>query len=552
MADPVIPPPPPGFTVDEVPPPPPGFKMDGPPQETRKQGVPGVRGEKPKSYGFQDILGPTEANLSLLTGAIAAPVSGAAAIIGGLMPGPQGQSRDWANKTQQAMTYEPRTKLGGQIAGLATAPFEAWSQGADAITERVIDPAKYPATAAGIKTGIEALPMALGVGSKSAVNRARVLAETEADVRRKLAEPKDAAIKYAADKGILISPAEANPSLLNRIAEGFSGQSKVQLQMSAANQPTYNNIVRSSFGIPKDVVLDIDSLAAVRKEWGKKYDSARNIGEVPLDSKYGADLDGIVKKYEGAEKSFPAEKSEVQKAVDSARTTVSGNSFDASAAIDKISIERGKADKAFRQGDKELGKAHKAIADAIEAQIDRHLDSANAKGLFTPAMINDMRQARQVIAKTYDVQKHLDAGGNVDVRGLAKELKKGKLSGDLKDIAEVGAQFPGSSMPPGKNAPTIGSWGDIGMGGLGGVMSAVSGHSSPGIMGGIAAAATLSRPAIRAALSNKSMNKIMASNSYDVSPSLRLADVLTKDPILAGMLAEEGAADAKRRMKVPQ
>lgn len=529
MAEPVIPPPPPGFTLDAVPPPPPGFTLDS----------------APKKYGAADVLFAPDAAASLASGMVSAPLSGLAGIAGAVLPGPAGQGADWQQKVQDATTYQPRTRLGQETVQATQAPFEALANVGQGAGNKVLDATGSPMLATAVDTLIQGLPLVAGRFASPKISRARVLADTEADVRQRLNAPKDAVIDYAKDKGLGISPAEANPSLLNRIAEGFSGQAQVQLLQSAKNQPTFNNIVRGAFGIAKDTPLSIDVLANVRKVYGKAYEAVRNLGEIPIDAEYVAALDKIESKYQGASKSFKNAENPVQEAVKTARETVTGNSFDSSAALDQMKIERAAADKAFAQRDTELGKAHKSIADAIEEQIDRHVEKLNAQGLFTPDVMGSLKQARQVIAQSYDVQKALK-GENVDVRLLASQLKKGKLSGDLKDLGRFGQEFPKSSQVS-ANAPVIGGFGDTGMGALGGIGAMtgfISGHPTTG---GIAATtAALSRPAIRAAITSKVLNPAMVKNSYAPSSMLTLGDALTSDPALFGLASQLPSVDAKR------
>jgi hypothetical protein len=59
-------------------------------------------------------------------------------------------------------------------------------------------------------------------------------------------------------------------------------------------------------------------------------------------------------------------------------------------------------------------------------------------------MLNEFRNARQLIAKTYTVEKAMNpVSGNVDAKALARELKKGKpLTEELKTAAEFATQFP--------------------------------------------------------------------------------------------------------------
>ena len=55
-----------------------------------------------------------EPALTMLSGALAEPVSGLAGIAGSLLPGESGQGADWVEGVQEAMTYEPRTEEGQQ------------------------------------------------------------------------------------------------------------------------------------------------------------------------------------------------------------------------------------------------------------------------------------------------------------------------------------------------------------------------------------------------------------------------------------------------------
>jgi hypothetical protein len=62
-------------------------------------------------------------------------------------------------------------------------------------------------------------------------------------------------------------------------------------------------------------------------------------------------------------------------------------------------------------------------------------------------MLQSFREARQLIAKTYDVEKAFnETTGQIAASKLAAGLAKGKpLTGDLKTIAEFGAAFPKAS-----------------------------------------------------------------------------------------------------------
>jgi hypothetical protein len=98
------------------------------------------------------------------------------------------------------------------------------------------------------------------------------------------------------------------------------------------------------------------------------------------------------------------------------------------------------------------GKAQKAASDAIEDLMEQNLATSKNKQLLT-----DFRQARQLYAKTHDVEAALnDATGNVNAAHLAKLLDKGKLTGELKTVAQVAKSFEKATQRPEKIGSTPG------------------------------------------------------------------------------------------------
>jgi len=57
--------------------------------------------------------------------------------------------------------------------------------------------------------------------------------------------------------------------------------------------------------------------------------------------------------------------------------------------------------------------------------------------------LTKFRDARKTLAKTHEIEKALDTStGNVTASKLIPSLKRGKLTGELKDIAEFAEAFP--------------------------------------------------------------------------------------------------------------
>lgn len=117
--------------------------------------------EPENPLGIGNLVGAAiEPNLTLMSGALTAPISGLAGVAGTLLPGPKGQGAEWA-RAVQGMTYQPQT-TGGRNAMLAIgAPFELIAEGAHRAGGAVSDVAG-PAAGAVVNTALQAAPMLLG------------------------------------------------------------------------------------------------------------------------------------------------------------------------------------------------------------------------------------------------------------------------------------------------------------------------------------------------------------------------------------------------------
>jgi hypothetical protein len=185
---------------------------------------------------------------------------------------------------------------------------------------------------------------------------------------------KGATLQASKDAGYVVPPGMTdNPGFIARLVEGFGGKLQTQQQASGSNQQVTNSMARQALGLQDDAAMTPQVMQDVRNAAFKSgYEPVKKFGDVRTDQKYASDLDSLVKKFEGASKSFPdAVPADVQSIVDKFRV---GN-FDTSSAIDATSILRDKASEAFTGGHKQLGKAYRGISDAIESQIERGISS---------------------------------------------------------------------------------------------------------------------------------------------------------------------------------
>lgn len=316
------------------------------------------------------------------------------------------------------------------------------------------------------------------------------------------------AIQAARQSGYVIPPSQANATLANRLLEGLSGKITTAQNASARNQAVTNRLAAQSVGLPVDVPITPQALKGVRDAAGQAYDAVAQSGTVRPTPAYNAALDQIVKPHLVAYAGFPnATPSPVVKLVDSLRSDV----FDAASAVAKIKELRSAADDAFRTGNTDVARASKSAAKALEDAIETHLQS-----IGSPDLLQNFRDARQLIAKTYSVEKALNpTTGTVDARKLGAQIKKGKpLSGDLQSAGAFANRFPKASQPvEGMGSLPQTSPLDWAMGG-----GLAMGTGNPLMLAGMAA-----RPAARAAvLSPLVQNRLV----QQPSPGLLSPDLL--------------------------
>lgn len=245
------------------------------------------------------------------------------------------------------------------------------------------------------------------------------------------------AAQAAQDVGYVIPPTQVSPTLGNRIIEGVAGKITTAQNASARNQEVTTSLAKKALGVADNEQLTPELLQSIRQRAGAAYDAVGSTGTITPSTAYTKALDDITAPYRRAAQGFPdAAPNPVIAQIDSLRS----GQFDARSAIDKIRELRGMADAAYRRGEKDMGKAFKDGAGALENVIEQHLATSG----FPAAMLDDFRNARQLIAKTYTVERALNpTTGSVSAKDLAAQLKRGKpLSAELRQAGEFATAFP--------------------------------------------------------------------------------------------------------------
>lgn len=398
--------------------------------------VGGVLGGAAKAAGLP-LLGNALASGGMTTGAAAAPgLAGGAANMGVRM-------------------------LGGGITGGAVSG--------------LIDP---NSAATGALVGAALPPVVKGLGALgSAAGRVVRGPEVPEGVRSAAAAAREA--------GYVIPPTQVRPTLANRLLEGTAGKLTTAQNASAANQQVTNRLARQAIGAEE---LTPEALQVVRSKANEAYNALGQAGLFNADDAFREALKKAGAPSAQLQKDFPAlANSELSGLVKSFSNT---KEFDAQSAIEAIKVMRAAQRASVGSQDPAavaMGRAQGKIANALEDLVDRNLAGAGNQEL-----LGAYREARQTLAKVYDLEKALNpASGNVDAKKVANLLKKGRLTGELKQIGEFAGSFP-------KAAQTL-----EGMGSLpqtspldwtaaGGIAAATGG--SP-----VAALGLVARPAARAA-----------------------------------------------------
>ena len=118
--------------------------------------------------------------------------------------------------------------------------------------------------------------------------------------------------------------------------------------------------------------------------------------------------------------------------------------------------------------------AKRKAADAIDDLLIRNLESFGNTELAAQYKI-----ARQTIAKTHTVEAALNEAGNIDMKAIARQLRKGSpLSGELETLGRFADAFPKAARSTTESFPGFSPLDVIG----GGSLSAVSGSPIPALL----------------------------------------------------------------------
>ena len=405
----------------------------------------------------------------------------------------------------------PRTVALAQNIGAGAGTAALTSAAAQQATTGTINPAQVMNEAAvgGILTAPTATVSALTTPRAPAqLTQAQLVAE------RAIAE------------GATLPPTQVNPSMLNRLLEGFSGKQQTGQVASIKNQEVVNAQARKALNLPEDTVITPQVLQDYRNVKGQAYDALKANNTYYADKQFFTDINKRT--------------AELQKLANTTDVTaelrvlngLKQMNFDGVGLVEQMKRLRydGEGNLAsMAPKDRSLGQAQKFAARQLEDLAERNLKNFNQ-----PDVMSNFKQARQDIAKSYTIEKSLNAvTGDVSGAKLGQRAAQGKIvPSELQALADAAAAYPTAFQ----NTARIGSVPGISPLDVGAAGVAAASAGNPSLLGTV-----IGRPAVRAGITSPLYQRNMLPSTQPQMPGL--INRITSNPMTnygLGQLPEYG------------
>jgi hypothetical protein len=327
-------------------------------------------------------------------------------------------------------------------------------------------------------------------------------------------------------QGATLPPTQVNPSMLNRMLEGFSGKQQTGQVASIKNQEVVNAQARKTLNLPEDTVITPQVLQDYRNVKGQAYDALKANNTYYADKQFFTDINKRT--------------AELQKLANTTDVTaelrvlngLKQMNFDGVGLVEQMKRLRydGEGNLAsMAPKDRSLGQAQKFAARQLEDLAERNLKNFNQ-----PDVMSNFKQARQDIAKSYTIEKSLNAvTGDVSGAKLGQRAAQGKIvPSELQALADAAAAYPTAFQ----NTARIGSVPGISPLDVGAAGLAAASAGNPSLLGTV-----IGRPAVRAGITSPAFQRNMLPSSQPQAPSL--VNRITSNPMTnygLGQLPEYG------------
>ena len=470
----------------------------------------------------QPVAAPTQSISDILKGTYDVATKRPGLLVGGLLTGlpdptnlllPGALQKSIVSATPTALTQmAPRTVALAQNIGTGATTAALSSAAAQQANTGTINPAQVMNEAAvgGILTAPTATVSALTTPRAPAnLTQAQLVAER------------------AIAQGATLPPTQVNPSMLNRMLEGFSGKQQTAQVASIKNQEIGGVQARKALNLAPDTPITIDVLNQARASKGPAYDVVRLVPEYKTDTSFIGKIDDRINSLQKMSKTVPVTEEL------SLLNGLKQDSFDGNGVVELIKRLREDAStnsSVFANAkDKNIGKTQKFAVTQLEDLLERRLTDLGQKDA-----VKNLKDAREYIAKTYEIQKVLnDATGDISLAKLGQRAAAGKIvPSELKTLADAAAAYPTAFQ----NVARIGSVPGISPLDVGAAGIAAATASNPSLLG-----AVIGRPAVRAGITSPAFQRNMLPSSQPQMPNL--VNRITSNPMTnygLGQLPEYG------------
>jgi len=248
-------------------------------------------------------------------------------------------------------------------------------------------------------------------------------------------------VKEGRAAGYSFKPSEASAlspkgtAYAGRTAEGVVGSPRLSIETAIKNQEITNKLANKDLGIPDNVKLTPAKIRELKEPHNAVYKEVGELGSVRADDTYINDITNLGR---APGKSFTKVKNPD---IETLREQYLEPQFDAQDTVLQIRTLRrngGKNLKNLAPEKNELGYAQRQVADALEAQLERH-----AEAIGKPDLVQRFQNSRRELAKINNVSEALNAAtGDVSAAKVSKLLKGTNYNGNLQLVRDMHDAFP--------------------------------------------------------------------------------------------------------------
>jgi hypothetical protein len=402
------------------------------------------------------LVGGLEAAAGLTSGAGAVPGGGLVGLGAAAAGEDLGSTVDFIESGTDFFTFKPRTALGRKLLGDLQEPLESAFEAVQDVSRQAADPfgvgLEVPGIAPAVETILGSAPALLGGSFRSANPVLSKAGRAGGKVPR--LTPRQELARQGNNQGFVFNPKDIKAGPGGSV-EGVAGAPKLNASLSNKNMSPTTQLINEDLGIKSNprapTPLEHGSLELHAKAQGGAYQALNDIPRVFTDGQYLKQFDSAVKALRDLVKENPefAASTKVNKLLDGVDPRKGHFSFSGSNANTVIKRLREEAGKRYKKGNSLEGRALSDTANALSKAIERDL---NRRGNFR--VVEDIQEARRIIAKTHSVMDALgDRGGIVPSRLVAQRKAGRPLDGNLATIADYAQAFP--EQMKNVSAPTI-------------------------------------------------------------------------------------------------